>query len=102
MPTVHYITGDDTVHSVDAHEGDTLMHVAVRNGIPGIEGECGGEMSCATCHVYIEGEWRERILAPSNDENDLLEMVDDLRPESRLGCQIKVNASLDGLQARVP
>ncbi|MCG7207376.1 2Fe-2S iron-sulfur cluster-binding protein [Streptomyces arenae] len=101
MPKVQFKTSSGEVRTVDADEGESLMQVAVRNGVPGILGECGGELSCATCHMYIAEPWATHFSPASDDEQDLLEMADDRRPESRLGCQLKVSESADGLVAEV-
>lgn len=101
MPTIGFKGPDGAVYSVDAGEGESLMEAAVRNNVPGIIGECGGDMSCATCHVYIDERWAAQLPPASEDEQDLLEMSDARKPESRLGCQVKVSAALDGLVAQV-
>lgn len=78
------------------------MHAAVQNGIPGIEGECGGEMSCGTCHVYISEAWLPLLRPQSEDERDLLDVDDRANANSRLGCQIRMTEELDGLTVEVP
>ncbi|MFI5623388.1 2Fe-2S iron-sulfur cluster-binding protein [Nocardioides sp. NPDC051685] len=87
---------------MDAREGESLMQLAVQAGVPGIEGECGGEMSCATCHVWIGDDWAGELRQPVGDETDLLEADDHFTEASRLGCQIKFKDKLDGLVARIP
>jgi len=101
MPTVRYVTNSGAVQEIEGNEGESLMHVAVRNGVPGIEGECGGELSCATCHVYVDSEWASKLRPPSQDEEDLLESVEEVCDASRLGCQIKLSAEIDGIVAKV-
>lgn len=101
MPTVRYVTDGGSVQEIEGNEGESLMHVAVRNGVPGIEGECGGELSCATCHVYVDSEWVSKLRPPSQDEEELLESVEDVRDDSRLGCQIRLSAEIDGIVAKV-
>ncbi|MFJ8001266.1 2Fe-2S iron-sulfur cluster-binding protein [Streptomyces sp. NPDC096310] len=101
MPKIQFKTSSGDLHTVDANEGESLMQAAVRGGVPGILGECGGELSCATCHVYIADDLATRFPPASADEQDLLEMADDCRPESRLGCQLRVSESVDGLVAEV-
>lgn len=101
MPTVRYVTDGGSVQEIEGNEGESLMHVAVRNGVPGIEGECGGELSCATCHVYVDSEWASKLRPPSQDEEELLESVEDVRDDSRLGCQIRLSAEIDGIVAKV-
>jgi 2Fe-2S ferredoxin len=78
------------------------MENAIRNGIPGIEAECGGACACATCHVYVAEEWREKTGAPEPMEEDMLDFAIDLRPNSRLSCQIHVSDELDGLVISIP
>jgi 2Fe-2S ferredoxin len=79
------------------------MTAAVRNGIPGIVGECGGNASCATCHVWVRPEFKERVGEPGDMEDDLLDLgVGERRETSRLGCQIEVTDELDGLVVDVP
>ena len=86
----------------DAEEGVSLMELAKRNGIEGILGDCGGGCSCATCHVYVDAGWWDRVGEPDDIEGDLLDMVADVkRAHSRLGCQIKMRPELDGLAVTV-
>jgi 2Fe-2S ferredoxin len=101
MATINYRHADGAVTAVNADHG-SVMQAAVRNDISGIEGECGGELSCATCHVFVCSSWKDKVGDASYDERDLLEMVENTRPESRLSCQIKVTAELDGLIVDVP
>jgi len=89
-------------HVVDVQPGLSLMEGAVQNGVPGIAAICGGACACATCHIYIDEAWRSRIGARNDLEESMLEMADDVRPNSRLACQIKMTAELDGLVVRVP
>ena len=102
MPKITYIEDDGTEHVVDAQSGMTVMEAAVKNQIPGIEAECGGACSCATCHVYVDDAWREATGEPEEMEEDMLDFAFDVRPNSRLSCQIKVADGLDGLVVRVP
>jgi 2Fe-2S ferredoxin len=102
MPKITYIDSDGTERVVDAEAGSTVMEAAIKNGVPGIEAECGGACACATCHVYVEEEWREKAGGPSPMEEDMLDFGYDVRPNSRLSCQIKVTDALDGLRVAVP
>jgi ferredoxin, 2Fe-2S len=88
--------------SVDAQLGATVMEVAVKNGLPGIEAECGGACACATCHVYVDDAWLARTGKAQPMENDMLDFAFDVKPNSRLSCQIKVTAELDGLIVTTP
>jgi 2Fe-2S ferredoxin len=78
------------------------MQIAVDHLLPGITGDCGGCCSCATCHVYVDDAWRERLPPASDEETMMLEGAVDVRPESRLGCQIRLTEELDGLVLRLP
>lgn len=102
MPKITYIEADGTEHVVEAEVGATVMETAVRNMVPGIEAECGGACACATCHVYVEEAWREATGEPEPMEEDMLDFAYDVRPNSRLSCQIKVTEALDGLVVHVP
>jgi ferredoxin, 2Fe-2S len=98
VPKVIYVGLDGQEYSVEGVEGESVMATAVKNGVPGIIGECGGNASCATCHVWVRGEYLPLVGEPNPTEEDLLEMgVSDRREGSRLSCQIKVSAELDGL-----
>lgn len=86
----------------DVETGISLMEAAREAGVDGIIAECGGACSCATCHVYIDESWMADVGQPDDVEEDMLDMVDDIRqPNSRLSCQIKLSAKLDGLSATV-
>jgi 2Fe-2S ferredoxin len=103
MVTITYIEHDGRCHLVDVAEGKTVMEGARDNGIPGIEADCGGACSCATCHVYIEQDWVSKLLPPDNQETEMLDFALETDPiTSRLTCQIRVTASLDGLVVHMP
>ena len=102
MAKITYIQPDGTGLTIEAAPGVTVMEAAKRESIPGIEAECGGACACATCHVYVDAAWREKAGKPSDMEEDMLDFAFDVREESRLCCQIKVTAELDGLIVRVP
>lgn len=97
MPRVVYVVeGGERV--VDAAAGESVMAAAVRSGVPGIVGECGGQLSCATCHVWVRADFRDRVGEPGEMESDLLDMgVSEFTEASRLGCQVLVTDELDGL-----
>ena len=86
---------------LDAVEGWRVMEILRDHGLP-VEGMCGGACACATCHVYVDPAWTERTGKPSEMEEDMLDFAFDVRPESRLSCQIRVSDGLDGLIVRVP
>ncbi len=103
MPKVIYVAEGGGEHDVDAVLGDSVMATAVRHGVPGIVGECGGNASCATCHVWVREEFMPLVGTPGDTEEDLLELgVDERRDTSRLACQIKVTDELDGLTVDIP
>jgi 2Fe-2S ferredoxin len=103
VPKVTYVNVSGESRVVDAVLGESVMLTAVKNGVPGIIGECGGNRSCATCHVWVREEYRE-VVGPAEDlEDDLLDLgVSERRDGSRLSCQIKVTDGLDGLVVDVP
>ena len=102
MPTliVHTQTGE--TKRIEGNIGDSLMQTLVDNDIEGIDAICGGALSCATCHVFVGDEWRDKVGAPSEIEAELLTGAEDLRPSSRLSCQIKLSDALDGIELTVP
>jgi 2Fe-2S ferredoxin len=102
MPKITYIDAEGTARTVEAEVGSTVMENAVRNGVPGIEAECGGACACATCHVYVDEAWRAATGEPEAMEEDMLDFAFDVRPNSRLSCQIRVRPELDGLVVRTP
>ncbi len=102
MAKITYIQPDGSKQVVDAEAGMTVMEAAKKNMVPGIEAECGGACACATCHVFVDEAWREKTGAPSEMEEDMLDFAFDVRPSSRLSCQIKVSDALDGLVVEVP
>ena len=102
MPKITYIDAFGTARTVDAEIGATVMETAIRNGVPGIEAECGGACACATCHVYVDEAWQAKTGEASAMEQDMLDFGYDVRPNSRLSCQIKVTQDIDGLVVRTP
>jgi 2Fe-2S ferredoxin len=103
MPKVIFIALDGTERAVDATVGESVMAVAVRNGVPGIIGECGGNCSCATCHVYVSEDFSATVGGAGDMEDDLLDLgVSERRETSRLSCQIPITEDLDGLTVHVP
>jgi ferredoxin, 2Fe-2S len=103
MPTVHLIAADGTRHTLQAKPGRSLMKAALAAGIDGIAADCGGCLTCATCHVYVADEWLVRLPAPGRDELSMLEMTASERlPGSRLSCQIALDDTLDGLTVELP
>lgn len=102
MTKITYIAFDGTRYDVDAQNGSTVMENALRNSVPGVEAECGGACACATCHVYVDEAWTERVGPPEAMEEDMLDFAWEPQLNSRLSCQIVVSDELDGLVVRVP
>lgn len=88
---------DGTVHELEALEGWRVMEV-IRDWGLNIKAECGGSCTCATCHVFVDPEWVDRLVPPTDEEEDMLDSVPDLKPGSRLSCQILMSEELDGLK----
>ena len=98
-----WIQPDGRSLTLDVPEGTSLMQAAVSHGVAGIVGECGGSMSCATCHVVVDPAWAGRAGEPGPFETDMLDITEaDRQPTSRLSCQIRMIAALDGIVLRVP
>ena len=87
---------------IDVAPGVSLMEAALKNGVSGIEADCGGACSCATCHVFVAKEWMDKIPPKEDMEDAMLEFALDLRDESRLSCQILLTENLDGLVVDLP
>jgi len=102
MAKIHFIDHTGETRIIDVENGATVMEAAIRNAVPGIEAECGGACACATCHVYVDEAWRAKVGAPTPMEEDMLDFGYDVRPNSRLSCQIKVTDELDGLVVSTP
>jgi len=102
MAKVTFHLSDGDVRTVDLAPGDSVMRGASENDIPGIIAECRGAMTCATCHVHVSTDWYDRFPAPELAEKDLLEIVDDFQPSSRLSCQLILVDGMDGLEVFLP
>jgi 2Fe-2S ferredoxin len=102
MIQITYVDSQGKSKTVEAQEGSTVMETALRQSIPGIDAECGGACACATCHVYVAPEWAEIVGKPSQMEEDMLDFAFEVRPNSRLSCQIKVTPALNGLSVTTP
>ena len=102
MPKITFIDAAGTSRTVESEVGSTVMEAALKNGVPGVEAECGGACACATCHVYVDDAWVARTGEPDTMEEDMLDYAIDVGPTSRLSCRIKVKAELDGLVVRIP
>jgi len=103
MIHIRFIAADQSVQDIQAQTGQSLMKAAVDAGVKGIEADCGGTLSCATCHVMVDAPWAEHLPPPVTDERDMLDFAaSPLESGSRLSCQIALTPELDGLQVRLP
>ena len=102
MAKITYIEFNGAEHTAEVKPGLSVMEGAIRNNIPGIDADCGGACACATCHVYVDPEWQEKTGARSAMEDSMLDFAENVEPNSRLSCQIKVTPELDGLVVRTP
>jgi 2Fe-2S ferredoxin len=103
MPRITYVLNDGSRREIEASSGATIMETAIRNNVKGIDAECGGCLSCATCHVYVDEAWLAKLPPPEPDESDMLGFVaSEQKPNSRLSCQLKMNDALDGIVVQVP
>ena len=102
MPKIIYNTFDNQTHSIDVQNGLSVMEGAVQNDIPGIDADCGGSISCATCHVYVKEDWYNKLSKKEMGEDDMLDQAYEPKSSSRLSCQIMVSDDLDGLSVYMP
>jgi 2Fe-2S ferredoxin len=102
MAKITYVEHTGQRHVVDVDPGMSVMEGAVRNGIPGIDADCGGACACATCQVYVDLQWRAVVGGPSPMEAEMLDLAPNVGPGSRLSCQIRVDDQLDGLVVEMP
>jgi len=102
MANITYIEHDGTEHTIEMKTGQSVMEGAVKHNIPGIDADCGGACACATCHVYVDEAWVSKTGEKSAMEESMLDFAENVEPNSRLSCQIKVTDELDGLTVRMP
>jgi len=102
MPKITFIEHDGTQHDIEAEVGSTVMEAALKNDIGGIVAECGGSCTCATCLVHVDEAWSLIVGPPHPEEDQMLDAAFELKPTSRLSCQIKVTEALDGLIVYTP
>lgn len=102
MGSITFIEHDGNEHKVEIEEGRTLMQTAADNLVPGLDGDCGGECACGTCHVIVEKDWVSRVGSASDTEEQMLDMTPEKEDTSRLSCQIPVTEEMDGLVVRIP
>ena len=102
MPQVTFIAFDGHRNEIDASIGESLMHAAVSHGIAGIDGDCGGQCACATCHIFVDSSWARLLPAAEGMEAEMLSFAAEYRPTSRLACQIRVTEHLEGIEVTMP
>lgn len=103
MTEITFVSANGKSTSVVAEEGDSVMRSAVVNDVQGIEADCGGSLACATCHVYVDEAWLDKLPPMSDAENEMLDFTASERlPNSRLSCQLELTAELNGLVVRLP
>ena len=101
MPKMVFVERDGSRLEVEAPLGLSVLEIAHRHGVD-IEGACEGSLACSTCHVVVDAEWFAKLVKPTEDEEDMLDLAFDLQETSRLGCQIVMTAALDGLVVKLP
>ena len=102
MPKITFIEANGTTYETEGEVGSTVMETAIMNGVPGIIAECGGACTCATCHGYIDDSFMEIVGPPSMMEEDMLDFAFEVKPNSRLTCQVFISEELDGLVLHLP
>ena len=102
MAKIKYIEHNGKEYEIEVANGLTVMEGAVQNGIPGIDADCGGSMSCATCHVYVKEEWFSKLPDKEMGEDDMLDQAFEPKSNSRLSCQLTVSDELNGLTVHLP
>lgn len=102
MTKISFVEFNGTVHQVDADNGQSVMRSAIDNGVPGIDADCGGQCSCATCHVIVDDAWTKVVGKPGSREEEMLDLNPERHTNSRLSCQIPVRNELEGLIVKLP
>ena len=102
MPKITYIDSTGNQKTIDVAIGLSVMEGAIQNNIPGIDADCGGSMACATCHVYVEDSWFNKLPKAEDAEQDMIDMAYKPNKNSRLSCQIVVSDEIDGLTVTTP
>ena len=102
MTKITYIEHDGTEHVVDAPNGGSVMEAAISNNVPGIDADCGGACACATCHVYVDKAFMDKVGTPGEMEQSMLDFAENVQDTSRLSCQITVSDALEGLKVTMP
>lgn len=102
MPKITFIDHKGQERSIEAKAGETVMETAVKNAVPGIDADCGGACACATCHVYVDESFVAHLEPQQEMEKSMLDFAENVKPNSRLSCQIRISAALDGLKVTTP
>ena len=102
MPKITFNDFQGNSKTIEVDNGLSVMEGAIQKEIPGIDADCGGSMACATCHVYVEDKWFDKIPKAEDGENDMIDMAFEPKKNSRLSCQIIVSDELDGLEVTTP
>lgn len=102
MPKIIYIDHSGEERAVEAKNGETVMEAAIKNSIPGIDADCGGACACATCHVYVDEAFMDKVGQPEDMEQSMLDFAENVKSTSRLSCQISVRDELDGMRVTTP
>ena len=102
MAKITYIEHTNKEHVIEVPNNMSVMEGAIQNNIPGVDADCGGSMACATCHVYIDEKWFNKLKKKEEGEEDMLDMAYQPNKFSRLSCQLVVSNELDGLILRMP
>ena len=102
MPKITYVDSSGTDRTVEGKNGMTVMETAIKHNVPGIDADCGGACACATCHVYVDPAFGDKVGKPSAMEQSMLDFAENVRETSRLSCQIKIRDDLDGLKVTTP
>ena len=102
MAKITFISHENQKYTVEVQNGLTVMEGAVQNDVPGIDADCGGGMACATCHVYVNEEWLDKLPSKEDGEEDMLDMAFEPKQNSRLSCQITSSDDLEGLTVNIP
>ena len=102
MPKIIYKDNQGNSKTIEVEKGLSVMEGAIQNNIPGIDADCGGSMACATCHVYVEEKWLDKLPKPEEAEIDMIDMAFEPKKNSRLSCQLIVSDELDGLKVTTP
>ncbi|NBC19648.1 MAG: 2Fe-2S iron-sulfur cluster binding domain-containing protein [Alphaproteobacteria bacterium] len=102
MVKIIYKDHEGGVREIDAQPGETVMETAIKNSVPGIDADCGGACACATCHVYVDEAFMDKVGSPEDMEQSMLDFAENVQPNSRLSCQITVSDTLEGLTVTTP